>query len=265
MSFVTSGKLRPIAVAADKRIRSLPDVPTLPELGYKDVTTYTIQGIVGPAGMPAAVTAQLNAAFNRAARDGKVQALLGDTGFEPIGGSPEEFRTLARFEKTGHFKGPVYHRADGRKQWGLNAVWEQVFGERLKYPMPRYDHVVVADPARFNWLPLRGAPGVQHKFMGAFSERAVRVEMLRIAAGTTWTSTDAEARRLFYVCQGEVTVNGSAVRQGAAIDIGIGEAAQFVAAGSVELFLIALPPIVLPQEGVDQSQFEVIDGLVDSE
>lgn len=57
----------------------------------------------------------------------------------------------------------------------LNAIWEHVYGERLKYPNPRYKDVIIADPKRFNWLPVRGADRVDRKFLGSFSERGMWV------------------------------------------------------------------------------------------
>src|ERR1700733_6606285 len=90
--------------------------------------------------------------------------------------------------EVGTFEGPYYHRNDGTSAWGLNAVWEHVFGERIKYPRPRYKNIVIADPKVFNWLPVANAAGVERKFMGSFSERGVWVEMIRVQAGAEWTS-----------------------------------------------------------------------------
>ncbi len=167
----------------------------------------------------------------------------------------------AELAQVGRFEGPNYHRPDGKVQWGLNAVWEKVFGERLKYAMPRYPHVVIADPARFNWLPVAGAAATQVRFLGAFSERRVAVETLRMGADAQWASTDAHARRLFFVRAGEGVVNGSAVRENGAIEIVAGEPAQFTSATGMELFMIGLPPIHTPTDHAEV--FEVVDGIVE--
>ncbi|MES2973782.1 MAG: hypothetical protein V4757_09235 [Pseudomonadota bacterium] len=167
----------------------------------------------------------------------------------------------AELEKTGHFEGPNYHRPDGRVQWGLNAIWEKVFGERLKYPMPRYDHVVMADPKRFHWLSVRGAKGTQNRYLGAFSERRVWVEMVKQSAGAQWNVASDESRRLLFVLSGEGSVNATEVRQNAAIEVAPGESAEFTSVGGMELFMIGLPPIVLPE--VAETPYDVEDGMID--
>lgn len=166
----------------------------------------------------------------------------------------------AELAKAGRFEGPIYHRPDGRKQWGLNSVWEKVFGERLKYAMPRYEHVVIADPQRFNWLPVSGAAGVQSRYLGALSERRVWTEMVRFGAGAHWQSIDVSARRLCYVLSGEGSVNGTPVTQNAAIEIGAGEACDMASSTGMELFMIGLPPVRVP--ATTDEGFEVDDGMV---
>ena len=58
---IRAGKLRPLAISSERRLPELPDVPTFGELGYKDMTAITWFGLAGPAGMPAAIVASLNA------------------------------------------------------------------------------------------------------------------------------------------------------------------------------------------------------------
>src|SRR6267154_1875696 len=48
--------------------------------------------------------------------------------------------------KNGDGPGPFYQRPDGKKEWGLNSIWQQVFGVKLRYPRPRYKLPIVADP-----------------------------------------------------------------------------------------------------------------------
>lgn len=61
-----SGKLRVLAVASEKRVPTLPDVPTIRELGYPDVVAHWWQGVVAPAGTPDAVVETLHRAYVRA-------------------------------------------------------------------------------------------------------------------------------------------------------------------------------------------------------
>lgn len=65
---VKSGKVRPIAVMALQRSPSLPDVPTVAELGYPGFEANTWFGVFAPAGTPPAVLQRLNEEYNRALR-----------------------------------------------------------------------------------------------------------------------------------------------------------------------------------------------------
>lgn len=55
--YVSSGKLKALAVASATRLTTLPDVPTLTELGVKDFEAYAWQGLVVPAATPPAFVA----------------------------------------------------------------------------------------------------------------------------------------------------------------------------------------------------------------
>lgn len=62
-------KLRPLAVANDKRLPSLPDVPTFAELGVKEMEISNWFGIVAPKGTPKPIVDRLNQAINRALQE----------------------------------------------------------------------------------------------------------------------------------------------------------------------------------------------------
>ena len=149
-------------------------------------------------------------------------------------------------EQTGSFAGPYYHRNDGTSAWGLNAIWEHVFGDRIKYPRPRYKSIVIADPKVYNWLPIPGVAGVDQKFLGTFSERAVTVELIRIAAGAEWQSIDPKAFRLIVVLTGNGSIGDTDIPALSAAQADAGESLTLSAATEMELFVIALPPVRLP-------------------
>ncbi|HWN34464.1 MAG TPA: hypothetical protein VNP03_17060 [Pseudonocardia sp.] len=157
----------------------------------------------------------------------------------------------------GRFDGPYYVRPNGTRQWGLNTIWEHVFGDRLKYPRSRYSHPVIADPKRFNWLPIEGARGVHHKYLGSFSERGVWVEFLRLHPGARWSSVDPAARRLLVVLSGAGECAGAGIEYLTAVQSEPGELLSLAATpdSTLELFLVGLPPVVLPE--TESAEYDV--------
>jgi len=96
MSSIQSGRVKPIAVTGSKRLKALPDVPTLTESGFKGIEaidTYSYYGLAGPLGLPAPIIATLNDAINRVSTSAETAAVLQDRlQFEPESGTPEQFR-----------------------------------------------------------------------------------------------------------------------------------------------------------------------------
>jgi len=85
-----AGRIKLIAVTSKTRAKSLPDVPTLAEMGYPDMDISQWFGAVAPRSASNEVVARLSAAFNRALSDPKIARQLFDAGLEVVGGSPEE-------------------------------------------------------------------------------------------------------------------------------------------------------------------------------
>jgi tripartite-type tricarboxylate transporter receptor subunit TctC len=69
---IRSGKLRAIAVGAPNRLKSMPDVPTVAEMGFKDFETSQWYGIMAPAGTPPAVVKKIQEAAQKALRSSAV-------------------------------------------------------------------------------------------------------------------------------------------------------------------------------------------------
>jgi tripartite-type tricarboxylate transporter receptor subunit TctC len=91
---IRSGKMRPIAVTASKRVGDLPQVPTIAESGYKGFEAVTWFGILGPANLPRAMVTRLNADINKALKDPELMKKLDAQGADALGGSPEQFSRL---------------------------------------------------------------------------------------------------------------------------------------------------------------------------
>jgi tripartite-type tricarboxylate transporter receptor subunit TctC len=78
-----AGKLRILAAANETRLASLPDVPTLEELGVKGYTLQPWIGLLAPVRMPSASVAKLETALRSALHDETVQRRLREMGLEP--------------------------------------------------------------------------------------------------------------------------------------------------------------------------------------
>jgi tripartite-type tricarboxylate transporter receptor subunit TctC len=95
---VKAGKLRPIAVGAEKRVPTAPDVPTTAEAGMPSLLTENWYGMVAPAGTPKDVVAALNKAAVEAMKDPDVVSKLSSQGAMLIGDTPDEFRAFIASE-----------------------------------------------------------------------------------------------------------------------------------------------------------------------
>lgn len=87
---IESGKVRPLAVAANKRLPQLPDVPTLTEAGLKLVLGVWL-GLFAPKGTPRPILDQWASYASDHLRDADTRSKLMARGIEPIPSTPQEF------------------------------------------------------------------------------------------------------------------------------------------------------------------------------
>jgi tripartite-type tricarboxylate transporter receptor subunit TctC len=94
----TPPRMRALAVATDKRLPQLPDVPTLAESGLQGMEMSNWFGVIAPKGVPAPIIAKLNAALNKALHDPELAQRITSPGNIIGGGTPEAFASFIASE-----------------------------------------------------------------------------------------------------------------------------------------------------------------------
>ncbi|WP_454674920.1 Bug family tripartite tricarboxylate transporter substrate binding protein [Achromobacter pestifer] len=100
MPHVTSGKLRALAVAADKRLPSAPAVPSSSEVGDAALQISSWNAFFAPAGTPPEVLAALNAALQKTLASPELKERLVAQGTQLYTGTPDEYQRFIAGEKT---------------------------------------------------------------------------------------------------------------------------------------------------------------------
>lgn len=91
---VNSGRMKALAVTAPGREKVLPNVPTVAEAGYPDLTFEFFVGLIAPAGTPAPIIARLAGAMKQAVAEPSLVEAMDKGGIVPMSTSPEEFTAL---------------------------------------------------------------------------------------------------------------------------------------------------------------------------
>ena len=95
---IKAGKTRALAVTSLQRVKVLPDVPTMDEIGLKGYEVVSWFGLAARAGTPPEAVARLNEALNRASQDAKVRETLEARGATVVQGSPDDFLKFVKAE-----------------------------------------------------------------------------------------------------------------------------------------------------------------------
>jgi tripartite-type tricarboxylate transporter receptor subunit TctC len=98
LQHIKAGLFRALAVTSPHRLKSLPDVPTFAELGYKDFDGQTFTGLFAPAGTPAPIVDKLHETLVAILKDPGVVDKFDKLGGEAVAMTPDEFRAYLERE-----------------------------------------------------------------------------------------------------------------------------------------------------------------------
>ena len=97
---IEAGKMKAIAITAEKRWPAAPHIPTLGELGYSGADSYAWIGLLAPAKTPREIIEHLEAATLKALAAPEQRQGLEKQGFEVVGSNAEAFDKYRRAEAT---------------------------------------------------------------------------------------------------------------------------------------------------------------------
>jgi hypothetical protein len=156
----------------------------------------------------------------------------------------EEQKRRGQEEMTaaGTFHDGIYTTTDPRtgkphNQDAVEALWEHIHGEPLRYPSPRYPEPILMNPDAFQWVSRR--PGVQERPLGRFGERDVCISFVRLEGGQ-YPLTD-ERSQLAFTTSGRTVVNGETCPARSALWSEVGEQTALGADSTAEALVIGLP------------------------
>ncbi|RPI46489.1 MAG: tripartite tricarboxylate transporter substrate binding protein [Betaproteobacteria bacterium] len=114
MTQIKGGKLRPLAVTSEDRVKQLPQLPTIAEAGVPGYEFTAWIGAFAPARTPAAIVKKLNADFGKALADPGVAEKLSGQTLDPMTMSPEQFakRLKSDYDKYGRLMKETGARID---------------------------------------------------------------------------------------------------------------------------------------------------------
>jgi hypothetical protein len=151
----------------------------------------------------------------------------------------------------GTFKDGVFRRngdVEGRRNTdAYQAIWEHVHGRPMHYPEGRYEKPVFMDSDHFAWVRVAGAPGVEEKLLGVFTERRSQARFVRLAAGARYT---LEGRGVFLVASGAGRIGDQPLRRLTSAALEAGEQVEVVADEETVLVHLGLPDLADLEAGL---------------
>jgi hypothetical protein len=150
----------------------------------------------------------------------------------------KEMKAFGRFEKG------VFHRNPGVEgkptQDAYQATWEFVYKRPMVLAKPHYADPILMNTDVYRWMPLDGAPGVEEKAFGTFTDCKIRGAQYKLDPGAALQAT---GRGVFFVLSGTGTVESDAFRRFTTVYLETGESTTFHASETTEILLLGLPEI----------------------
>jgi tripartite-type tricarboxylate transporter receptor subunit TctC len=88
LQLIQDGKLRGLAIVGPKRAPELPDLPTMPEIGFQALTSGAWTALMAPLDTPRPIITKLNT--NAALTGQSMREALAKLGAQPRGGTPQD-------------------------------------------------------------------------------------------------------------------------------------------------------------------------------
>jgi tripartite-type tricarboxylate transporter receptor subunit TctC len=98
MALITSGKVKALAVSGQKRIDTLPQVPTVQEAGVPKYLSTQWYGLLAPTGTAQESIDKLHASVVKGLKSKTIKDKLTQDGAEAVGSTPKEFAQLIKEE-----------------------------------------------------------------------------------------------------------------------------------------------------------------------
>ena len=161
----------------------------------------------------------------------------------------QEAAAIAEMQTFGRFEDGVFYRNEGvpgrRSVEAFQATWEHAYGRPMTIAPPQYAEPILLDTEAYRWLPLAGAPGVEVKHFGTFTECALPAARYRLAPGATLR---AYGRGTFLVLSGRGTLEDQPYRRLTGLYLDSAEDAVFHAIETTDILQIGLPDVAAMRE-----------------
>ena len=98
LPYVKAGRLRALGVSSLQRSTSVPDVPTIAEMGYPGFTASGMAGLLAPAGTPPEVINRVHAETVKLLKQKPVVDRFTTLGLDAVGSTPAEFAQFIKVD-----------------------------------------------------------------------------------------------------------------------------------------------------------------------